>query len=246
MKRKLHFTLIELLVVIAIIAILAGMLLPALNRARQQAKMNTCLSNQKQLMAAELMYTVDNNDYLTPKISGTDSSGEKNYWTRLLSYYIPVQHWFTKFSGRNFRTPTRIASPFICSEVDPQSVGDGTSGIGINSGGWRGFVCEKRIPSMENFSIKISSHKHPSSMIFMGDSTIRLSNDNNLIGYDEIICPKYDWLSPNSGYIGTMLPRHMNNSRSGAAFFDGHVGSYTYLQLINPTNDFFGCRRKAF
>ena len=99
---------------------------------------------------------------------------------------------------------------------------------------------------MENFSIKISSHKYPSSMIFMGDSTILLSNDNNLIGFDEIICPKYDWLSPNSGYIGTMLPRHMNNSRSGAAFFDGHVGSYTYFQLINPTNDFFGCRRKAF
>jgi len=67
MKKKQNFTLIELLVVIAIIAILAGMLLPALNRARAQAYKISCLSNLKQIGSGFMQYVDSHSEYFPAK-----------------------------------------------------------------------------------------------------------------------------------------------------------------------------------
>ncbi len=72
--KKNAFTLVELLVVIAIIAILAGMLLPALNRAQKAARTSAALSNVKQIHLANQMYVDDNGGYLPVMDEGTELS----------------------------------------------------------------------------------------------------------------------------------------------------------------------------
>ncbi len=198
--RRRPFTLIELLVVIAIIAILAGMLLPALNQAREKGKSTSCLNNLKQQFLGVQNYYEAFNDVLMPYLNMAPMSGAAGEYT----YNQPGSWWVSSLlpgvDGNNRWTPLANRWYYgpgmsICPSTKPAEErlysGDNVWSFrmyrcyGISYGvSWSQKPGEYENPDNQKRIRKVSSIRNPSRVLFIGDyiNTIGFSpgDDNHL------------------------------------------------------------------
>ena len=220
-KRVSGFTLIELLVVIAIIAILAGMLLPALNSARERGRSATCTNNIKQIASASLAYSAGNDDFIMPIYRGSWSWYSKEMIGTYLGAYL-TGNSSTEYSGVNsFWCPTNIHNRVSKSDGEDWYVTIHSGGkshkisYGLNSclhlySSWLGnAVFDSKIK-------KIGKIKSPSRTYSLGDALGMAScNKNSGVPAEGVFS--------GDGYPYYYRIAFRHNGKNNAAWMDGHV-----------------------
>lgn len=210
------FTLIELLVVIAIIAILASMLLPALNSARDRARASNCVSNEKQVMQAALFYVDDYDGYLPIASYDTANFGTVRHWLVTVSLYL----------GANSIT-SKVPKVFFCPQ-DVTRAGninmtletyDLFHSITYIPNAYSGFLYEK-VPCRAK---KLSMINQPSAYVQYGERVA-----DNLPGGKSSSYDMFRWdfenTNPTSAWYALEVNRH-GNDKSNYTFGDGHCGT---------------------
>lgn len=222
------FTLIELLVVIAIIAILAAMLLPALQQARARAERTNCVSNIKQLTLGQYMYLEDNHGQFV--IGGASATwGNPNpRWWRLLADYVP---WERSGGGGAYMCPS-ARSGSTGRELSPRSYA-----VNYNICRWQ-------------YSRRVTDIVGSSSTCIMADAaqcSSSITGNHNPLQWYALVTGSSDWqFTPPSDWTGggagawytntngnyTRRPIPWHGDGMNVSYVDGHVNWLRAQQFL--------------
>ncbi len=222
-RYRAVFTLIELLVVIAIIAILAAMLLPALNKARERGMTSRCLGNVKQLGQYSSMYSMEYEDYIP---LATNNPGESYTWA---PSWIPLLWRYAypqdKSNGSDIvaALDTANSNVFVCPSFRIEE--NCHSGYSMN---WSVNMKKdiNTMPSAANQERrKVSFTKYPSrTFLIIDDSGFRTYSSRGEIGRLLTVQGLNAARCPASAIVSPWITRHGGMSLN-VAYLDGHAST---------------------
>lgn len=209
-RSRAGFTLIELLVVVAIIALLMAILMPALGKARDQAKTLKCASNMRSLGMGEMVYAAEYNGFGTPFCSDGGTGYSWNFWTYVL--------WKTTVQdGKAYGCELVIRNPSCNILYGNESVSYGGKTWYVGKDPFRTIGINASIAGTRGTSgMKLAAVKSPSSVVYIGERSNNYPlNHNTTSG---------QYAFTNSGGLWGAHPSGIPNvSLTNTTFADGHV-----------------------
>ena len=247
--KPISFTLIELLVVIAIIAILAAILLPALNSARERGRSASCINNLMQMGSALSMYQDDNDNYNTYACYFDKGRQQQVWHTTLLPYMGCSKVTVNRLAAENSLREEVLICPSLPIEECIRPAGYFTGytvngrerGTGSSSGSrfFGYFTSDNTIPQY-----KMNELSNPSIIMAITDTSAK--KGDGTFNYTRTQAAVWSW-DGNMANANDLLTKGIDLRHAKAAnfcYFDGHVGSFIPPWPFSPSHEIWGSKDK--